>query len=361
MLPDDLRPGSERKATDRSLRSERAQVDERGAETLAHLDETADAVISKARMLADELLARHRASTGPQSAAGSHVSPRAAIEKERAREDRDLLEQRADEDDSLRVQRAEQRLALSSKRAQTDVHLAVERVWSDDAIAMRDEFLGVVTHDLRSMLLAIVGHAELIAVEESRENHADGVRMHVQSIVRAGARMNRLIGDLIDVASIEAGTLAVTRELADASQIVAEAVETFRAHAMASGITLHAEILPPTTPAALDPARILQVLANLLSNAIKFTAPGGEVSVRVERVGEEMRFTVRDSGVGIAADHLSRVFERFVQVAKNDRRGVGLGLYISKCIVQAHGGRIWAESGTGKGSAFYFTVPIDVS
>jgi signal transduction histidine kinase len=169
--------------------------------------------------------------------------------------------------------------------------------------------------------------------------------------------MNRLIGDLVDVASIEAGALAVTRESSDPALVVSEAVATFHAQALAGGIDLAAEIIPESSLASFDAARILQVVINLLSNAIKFTPKGGKVNVRVENGGGELHFSVSDSGAGIAPDHMETIFERFVQVAKNDRRGFGLGLYISKCIVQGHGGRIWAESAPGRGSTFYFTLP----
>jgi signal transduction histidine kinase len=114
----------------------------------------------------------------------------------------------------------------------------------------------------------------------------------------------------------------------------------------------------PLPVAALDPARILQVLINLLTNAFKFTPPDGKVAVRVEGIGEELHFAVSDSGAGMPADKLESVFERFVQVKNDDRRGFGLGLYISKCIVEGHGGRIWAESTMGKGSSFCFTLPL---
>ena len=173
--------------------------------------------------------------------------------------------------------------------------------------------------------------------------------------------MNRLIGDLVDVASIEAGVLAATREMGDPATVVAEAVDNFQVQAATSGISLAAEIVPPPALAAFDSARILQVLTNLLSNAIKFTPAHGRIDVRVERVGDEVRFAVSDTGVGITADNLEAVFVRFLQVTENDRRGVGLGLYISKAIVQGHGGRIWAESTVGEGSTFCFTLPVPVS
>ena len=119
------------------------------------------------------------------------------------------------------------------------------------------------------------------------------------------------------------------------------------------------EIVPPLPPAAFDPARILQVLTNLLTNALKFTPVHGQIVVRLERSGDEIRFGVRDTGVGIPPDQLEAVFVRFLQVTANDRRGLGLGLYISKAIVQGHGGRIWAESKIGEGSTFCFTLPIE--
>jgi len=140
---------------------------------------------------------------------------------------------------------------------------------------------------------------------------------------------------------------------------VTEAVDALQAQASAVGISLVAESVPSLPGAAFDPARILQVLVNLLSNAIKFTPPHGKVVVHVERVENDIRFAVSDTGAGIPADKLDAIFERSFQVARNDRRGIGLGLYISKCIVQRHGGRIWAESTIGEGSTFSFTLPID--
>jgi signal transduction histidine kinase len=142
---------------------------------------------------------------------------------------------------------------------------------------------------------------------------------------------------------------------------VTEAVDTFQVQAATAGLDLTAHIVPPMPLAAFDAARVLQVLTNLLSNAIKFTPAGGRIVVRAERFGDEIRFTVTDTGVGIATDNLEAVFGRFIQVAPNDRRGVGLGLYISKAIVHGHRGRMCAESQIGQGSTFCFTLPIHVA
>jgi signal transduction histidine kinase len=109
-------------------------------------------------------------------------------------------------------------------------------------------------------------------------------------------------------------------------------------------------------PGEFDHDRMLQVLGNLISNSIKFTGPGGKIAVGAERADDELRFCVSDTGAGIPEDSLEAIFERFWQVGRNDRRGLGLGLYISKCIVEAHGGRIWAESTRGEGTTVCFSI-----
>ncbi len=345
-------PGSEREQTDESLRVEREKVDDVLEEVQSGVEVTANAIIGLARQRADRVLAAARARTDRQAAA---LVPSATVKRERARDDRVVLEERAKADDTLREERAEQVALLSLERDETDKDLLIERARSDDALSMRDEFLGVVGHDLRNILQAVVSLAA--SIERDLTGHSGLGRglVNAKRIQRAGARMDRLIGDLVDVASIEAGMLAVTREVSDPAQVVTEAVDTFRPLAAASGVALVAEIARPASPAAFDPARILQVLTNLLSNAIKFTPAGGQVIVRVEQTEGDLRFSVTDSGVGIAADQLEAIFERFHQIGRNDRRGVGLGLYISRCIVSGHGGRIWAESQLGKGSTFSFT------
>jgi signal transduction histidine kinase len=360
MDPENGEPLSEREQTDESLRVEREKADHALEEQLTAIDETADAVVSLARERADEVVAAARAkSDGESSALGpaARVS-RKSIEKERTLEDHVLEEERADADETLRDERAEKVHLLAVERQETDKDLSSERAGADDALATRDEFLGVVSHDLRTMLNAIVGFAALIEAAVAKENHEDAVAGHARRIQRSGARMNRLIGDLVDVASIEAGKLTVTRDVADPVQVVSEAADTFQAQAVKAGISIVTDIVPPLSHASFDAARILQVLSNLLSNALKFTRAEGKVVVRLEQKTGDLQFTVTDTGTGIPADLLEAVFTRFHQVTPNDRRGLGLGLYISKCIVQGHGGQIWAESRVGEGSTFVFTLPV---
>lgn len=348
----DRRHRPERDQTDESLRVERRSVDE-AAEHWAVIDETANAVVSRARARADAVLAAARARTDRQSATSAATG---IIERQRALEDRAIRTERAQADETLREERAEHATLLSLERSETDQDLLTERTRSDDALATRDDFLGIVSHDLRDILNGIAGYASLIETGTATKKTSE----YARRIRRSVTRMDRLIGDLVDVASIEASRLAVTREVGDPTQVVSEAVESFQLRAAASGIALVTRIVPPSSLAAFDSARILQVLTNLLSNAIKFTSTGGTVVVHVERVGEDIRFAVEDTGTGIPEDKLESIFNRFVQVARNDRRGVGLGLYISKCIVQGHGGRIWAESRAGRGTTVCFTLPVHV-
>ena len=362
MPTDTEAPSPERQQTDESLRLEREKADAALGEHLAGFDEVADAVINRARVRADGVLAAARAKTDRRAATqpAGDLAP-AIVAKERQREDQVLREERANADEVLREERAEHVALLAVEREETDKDLVLERDRSDEAIATRDEFLGIVSHDLRNLLSAVMGYSALIETEVSEKTYGAAVVANARRIQRSGARMNRLIGDLIDVASIQAGVLAVTREVEDPTHVVTEAVDTFQSIASAREMSVVAEIVQPLKPATFDAARILQVLTNFLSNAIKFTPRHGKVVVRVETVGDELLFSVTDTGQGIAADKLEAVFERYLQVAPNDRRGVGLGLYISKCIVQGHGGRIWAESKIGHGSTFSFTIPTQVS
>ena len=359
MPPEDQQQRLEREQTDESLRVEREKADQTLEDGGNAIYETAYAVTSRDRIRADQLLAAARARTDRASAPGTPIPT--LLTSERAREDRVLQQERASADEVVREERAEHQALLWRERQETDKDLSHERELSDGALATRDEFLAIVSHDLRNLLNGIVGSATLIQRGALQTDLAEHVVTHARRIQRAGARMNRLIGDLVDVASIEAGALAVTREAGDPTTVVTEAVDAFQVQAATAGVSLTAEIVPPMSLAAFDAARILQVLTNLLSNAIKFTPAPGSIVVHVERVGDEIRFAVSDTGVGIAADKLEAVFVRFLQVAANDRRGVGLGLYISKAIVQGHGGRIWAESQVGRGSTFSFTLPIQAA
>jgi signal transduction histidine kinase len=327
------------------------------------VEEDADMVVHRARQDADAVLtvARDNADAVLNAAhdkADERVN-RAIIEA-RALEDEALQDERAYADESLRLERdasAALTKLLPLERAKTDRYLLSERARSDVAVSNRDDFLGIVTHDLRDLLGGIVTSSALLSNRAAKTAEGQQTLAETRRIERYAARMNRLIGDLLDVASIDAGKLTVNPLRGDWNELIAEAADTFKAAASAKGISLRTETAGQPLLGRFDHDRMLQVLGNLLSNAIKFTAQGGNITIHAERAGEELRFCVSDTGTGIPQNCLTSIFERFWQVGRNDRRGLGLGLYISRCVVEAHGGSIWAESKPGEGGRICFKLP----
>jgi signal transduction histidine kinase len=168
--------------------------------------------------------------------------------------------------------------------------------------------------------------------------------------------MSHLIQDLLDVTLVEAGQLKIEARRLSATDLAREVVETQSPLASASGVKIRLDIASDVPDVWGDRNRLLQVLENLIGNAIKFTA-GGHVTIGAASKERDVLFWVADSGCGIAPDSLPHVFDRFWQATKAGRLGAGLGLPISKGIVEAHGGRIWVESTVGRGSTFFFTIP----
>lgn len=327
------------------------------------IEKNADTAVEKARGRADQVLDESRQRADEMVAAeGSSIGQRHALRQERAQADDTVRQERLSADEELTDERQARRHALAHlfvvEREQTDERLLVERARSDATLAARDDFMSMAAHDLRTLLGTIALSAE-VQVKLATTDDENGRRIleTAEKIRRMTAKMNRLIGDLVDVAGIEARRLEIAPSDLDAEALVREAVEAFRPAASAQGIAINMTHENDSLVRA-DGVRTFQVLANLLNNAIKFTDQGGTISIRVASVGSEVRISVADTGAGIAGDHLESIFERFWQVSQGHRRrGLGLGLFISKCIVEAQGGRIWAESEPGKGSTFLFTLP----
>ncbi len=352
----------ERELTDASLREEREKADRQVIAARVALERDADAVVEHARENADAVLvaAREKADEKADDAAPHEIQTALAVDREV--EDETLRDERAAADRSVRHEREARAHMLTRllpfERDATDQYLLIERARSDDALATRDDFLGMVSHDLRDLLNGIVVSSQLLA--QKLEKHADSKQLLIETarIERYGTRMNRLIGDLVDVASIDGGKLAMQAFEGDVASLVFEAVEALQVTASAKGVSLEVQDVQGPYLAEFDHDRMLQVLANLIANSIKFTPKGGSIRVRCERGGESLVFCVEDTGEGIPVAMLEAVFERFWQVGNNDRRGLGLGLYISRCIVEAHGGNIRAESSQGQGTRMHFTLPV---
>jgi signal transduction histidine kinase len=223
------------------------------------------------------------------------------------------------------------------------------------ATQARDDVLGIVAHDLRNPVSNIMLASSVLRTATAPR--ADPrLRLSVDAIERAATRMNRLIQDLLDVTRMEAGSLSVSLTRVRTEPIVTRSVETQRALASAASVELLLETSRDLPDVNADADRLLQVFENLIGNALKFTKQG-QITVRGELRGGDVIFSVSDTGIGIAADDMPHIFDRFWQARKAERRGAGLGLPIVKGIIEAHQGRIWVESTPGEGTHVFFTIP----
>jgi signal transduction histidine kinase len=317
---------------------------------------------------------------------------------ERAEADKSKLQSRSDSDASRDLGRVDMGRSREEREASRDEILRIEREITDEAIkterlradaategersyyqasakssaellsqeqeshqktkatlTTREEFLAIVSHDLRNPLNHI-----LMAVQNLLEEPKD-IKELASSISRSGGEMLRLIEDLLDVERIAVGKLTLHYEQHDVSEIIKQAVEELQEAAASKGITLEAKPQDVCGYVICDRSRVMQVLSNLIGNALKFTPAKGQVCVSCQRTGpesKEVQVSVSDTGEGIAPEKIKTIFERFSQIHNQDRRGIGLGLYIAKMMVEEHPGRIWVESKLGEGSTFYFTLPL---
>ena len=241
--------------------------------------------------------------------------------------------------------------ALAKESARLAQALRVQEA----AVRLRDDVLAIVAHDLRSPLDRISASVALLL----DETLAAESRPPLLAVVdRTVASMNRLVRDLLDAASIDSGRLALDRRRVDVSQLLESACESFHAQARARNLQL-AWYVSGTFLVYADPGRVMQLLGNLLTNAIRLTPPGGRVDVRAELAGDLVRISVSDTGPGISSEDLPFLFERFWQGRREGRGSAGLGLAIARGIAEGHGGSIWVESEVGRGTTFFFTLPID--
>lgn len=221
---------------------------------------------------------------------------------------------------------------------------------------VRRDFISNLSHELRTPL------ASLKALTETLQSGAledpPAARHFLQRIEKEVDALTRMVQELLDLSLIESGQVSLDLRPVSARELLHSALERMRAQAERKGLRLRMECSADLPLVRADQERLVQVLINLIHNAIKFTASGGEIVVGAEAGAREVRFTVKDTGIGIPAEEVERIFERFYRVEKSrSGSGTGLGLSIARHIVEAHGGKIWAESEEGKGSVFSFTIP----
>ena len=229
----------------------------------------------------------------------------------------------------------------------------------ESASRHKSEFLANMSHELRTPLNAIIGFSQVLRermfgdINEKQEEYLD-------DILSSGNHLLSLINDVLDLSKVEAGKVELEIGMFSLREAVERGVVMVRERATNDGVRLGLELDPGAVLVEGDERRIRQVIFNLLSNAVKFTPTGGHVDLKSAQVDGEVLVSVADTGPGIAPEDQERIFEEFQQtgVGAGQREGTGLGLALSKRLVELHGGRIWVDSEPGKGSTFVFTLPL---
>lgn len=266
-------------------------------------------------------------------------------------------------DHQEQLERAMKSLNLAYVRLEElNVELARARRAAEQSRRLKAEFAAAISHELRTPLNLIIGFSEMMVTAPQTYRGLplpETYRGDLEAIYRNACHLSSLVDDVLDLSQIEADRMGLQRELMRLAPAVDEAVTTIARLFGAKGLSLSVEVPLDLPPVYADPTRVRQVLINLLNNAARFTGQGG-VTVRASVQGSDVVVSVADTGVGIAPESLSMVFEEFRQVQVLGQRrvvGSGLGLAVSKRIVELHGGAIWVESTPGEGSTFFFSLP----
>ncbi|MBI1805320.1 MAG: response regulator [Ignavibacteriae bacterium] len=258
-------------------------------------------------------------------------------------------------------------IGMSRKRLMDEItikniELENEKKRSDDANETLKRFLATFSHELRAPLNAIVGFSEILT-NDLESLPGEKVSDFMKNINESGKHLQGLINDILDLSKIEAGKMELHVEAYPISYFTESVTRVMQAAMRHKNVTLDWKIAPDVDQLVVDQTRFKQILVNLVSNAIKYSNKDGMVSVSMRRFVNEIEVEVKDEGVGIKPEDLSRLFHAFQQGknAHGSKEGTGLGLVITKRLVELHGGRIWVESEWGKGSTFHFRVPMVVA
>ncbi|WP_116830533.1 ATP-binding protein [Pseudomonas syringae] len=291
----------------------------------------------------------HHVSTRPESSASHRLHPRQSF---------DVWEQEVTGIASP-WSRADLYGAEDIRRSalESDLERQVQR--EQEAVRLRDELVAVVSHDLRNPMSIIIMQCGMMQSWAVGDTHFENrnIRRALGTIEKATTRMNSLLEDLLDTAQIEAGRYQLSRLPLSVTSLLEEACGLLVMLTAEKNIELNCTAAQGLVIDA-DPERIFQVLSNLVGNAIKFTPKGGRINIDAVADQNEVLFRVSDDGIGIPAEHLPFIFQRYWSVKEGNPRGNGLGLYICQGIITAHGGRLWADSSLDSGSVFSFTLPV---
>ncbi len=375
--------------TDASLETERLKTDESFAKETSEANRETDRdlqsdrkerdkkqeIAREARDFAiDETRDTNTEEKGEQKRLEDH------LQQERKRSDASKKIERMAADATLILERKKARLTAEAflilERESTDADLLAERTQTDQeaertnqylseeekahqttkaTLSSREEILAVVSHDLRNPLNSIAMSAEILA-SNLRKTKSDENLELVSMIQRNAAMMDRLITDLLEVERMETGGVQLNLSKQSIESLLEDCENLFGIIARKKSIELKMSVVNGPLFAIFDQERISQVLSNLVGNALKFTPAGGRVSLEARPAAEKVEITVADTGPGIPVGEQNKIFEKFSQIDKSSRQGLGLGLYISRWIIGAHGGKISLQSSPGKGTSFSFEI-----
>ncbi len=381
----------ERQKTDDSLNAERGKTNESLTAAMVKTERQTDKVVHEQRIEADEKLSSSRA-----EADADRNSEREALGDDgddRKNDDERLLDERRRADNAVERERSrvdvaidrerdvktaiESRL-LEQEREQTDDNLLAERTRTDSEVHLashllsdeiaehsktkislttRDEFLAIVSHDLRNPLGAISICTDMLLEDSSKKMPRSQIRHWIELIKRNADTSLRLICDILDMESIAEGKLELKLKQQCIGEIIRESTQSFVHTASAKTVLLSAMPSNISGSVVCDHDRIMQVLSNLIGNALKFTPEGGSIILKANLSKTAVEVSVCDTGPGIPDNKKDYIFDRFTQLGSKDRTGLGLGLYISKMLIEAHQGQLWVQSKVGEGSTFFFSLP----
>jgi signal transduction histidine kinase len=246
-----------------------------------------------------------------------------------------------------------------ARRAATAIDNARLYRQAQDAVRLRERVLATVSHDLRNQVHIVSSSASVLAKQSAVQTDGGAVQRTIERVQRAADSMQHMLGDLLDMASIQVGRLSVERTHRSFKPILEESCEAHEALARLKGVRLECELAIDAIDVLCDRERILQVLGNLLGNAIKFSEPGHVVLLRAEIRGDDVVVAVGDTGPGIPREEFQSIFEPYHTIPRQGKSGTGLGLYVARAIVERHGGQIWLESELQVGTTFFFSLPRD--
>lgn len=249
---------------------------------------------------------------------------------------------------------------LFDEMQQNTIALEVQRRKAENANRSKTEFLANMSHELRTPLNAIIGFSEILKTDIDEMPH-DMAQQFIGNVASSGRHLLELVNDLLDLSRLEIGKLRLEKSQFILKDELTQAVRIVEPMASEKDIEFVTSVDGSIVDLFADAQKLRQVVINLLSNAVKFSHTQGKINLNVGRQDGSIQFCVEDFGMGIKNEDIERLFKPFEQLAQNPYakkyRGVGLGLALTRRLVELHGGRVWAESEIGKGSRFYFTIP----